>query len=109
MRRPYIDPLESSTNNYKLLLWDGNRRMIEMHLPAGEKDTLHSHQESLIYFLKGGKLRLNVRDGDPRELAPADGEAIVYESWTGSVSNTGETDVHAIIFETMTVRSSAGG
>ena len=109
MRRPFIDPLESSTDQYKLLLWDGNRRMYEMRLAAGEKDTLHSHQESLVYFIKGGKLRLNVRDGEPRELGVEDGATTVYEPWTGSVTNVGETDVHAIIFETMTVRSSAGG
>ena len=109
MRRPFIDPLESSTSNYRLLLWEGNRRMIDMRLAAGEKDTLHSHQESLVYFVKGGKLRLNMRDADPREIEPADGDSIVYEPWSGSVLNVGDTDVHAIIFETMTVRSSAGG
>lgn len=108
-RMPYIDPLESSTAQYKLLAWEGPRRMLEWRLAAGESDTLHSHQESLLYFIKGGKMRLHERKADSRDVEVADGDTMAYDPWTGRVENIGGTDIHAILFEVQSVRSSAGG
>ena len=44
---PYIDAIESSPEHYKLVKWHGDNRLIEFTLKAGERDSLHSHQESI--------------------------------------------------------------
>ncbi len=39
----YIDPVESSPNNYKLLFENDEVRVLEMSLRSGETDEEHSH------------------------------------------------------------------
>ena len=46
----YKDPIKVSPKNYRLLLEDGNYRMVEMLLPAGTSDVEHSHPNEMVYF-----------------------------------------------------------
>ncbi len=46
----YKDPIEVSPGNYRLLLEDGDYRMVEMWLPAGTSDIEHSHPNEMVYF-----------------------------------------------------------
>ncbi len=96
----YIDPIEASPANYKLLLEDGNRRLVEMTLKAGESDIEHSHPGELVYFITGGKIKVHLPGGESMEVELPDGATMAHEAWTHTVENIGTTDVHAIIFET---------
>ena len=51
----YKDPIEVSPDNYRLLLEDGDYRLVEMSLPAGTSDIEHSHPDEMVYFITGGK------------------------------------------------------
>ena len=39
----YIDPVEVSPDNYKVVLENDHVRVLEMNLKVGEKDEMHSH------------------------------------------------------------------
>lgn len=95
----YKDPIEVSPANYRLLLEDGDYRLVEMSLPAGTTDIEHSHPDEMVYFITGGNLRIHLPDGESVELEVQDGFAMKHEPWTHRVENIGSTDIKAILFE----------
>jgi hypothetical protein len=44
----YIDPTEVSPANYKTVWEEGDRRVVEMTLPAGTSDIQHSHPNEVV-------------------------------------------------------------
>lgn len=94
----YIDPCDVSPEYYQKLFENEHLRVVEMTLPAGHKDTEHSHPDETVYFIKGGKARIHVGD-DSMEAEIPDGHVMFHEAWTHVVENIGDTDIHAIIFE----------
>ena len=97
----YIDPTTASPNNYKLLAQEGDRRMVEMTLKAGESDITHSHPDELVYFITGSKVRIHLENGESVEADIPDGHVMAHEAWTHRVENIGTADIKAIIFEVM--------
>ena len=95
----YIDPTQSSPNNYKLLFEDDTHRVLEMTLPAGTKDNEHSHTSELVYFISGGSAHISLPGGESMDADIPDGHVMAHEAWTHTVENTGSKDIRAIIFE----------
>jgi len=95
----YKDPTNVSPNNYRLLLEDGDYRLVEMSLPAGTSDIEHSHPNEMVYFITGGKVRIHLPGDEPVELELPDGHVMKHEPWTHRVENIGATDIKAILFE----------
>ena len=95
---PYIDPTESSPDNYKVLEENEHVRMLEMIVPAVASDELHSHPNEAVYFITGGKARVTV-DGEQMEMELPDGASMLHEAWTHQVTNIGDTEIRAIIVE----------
>lgn len=95
----YIDPIKVSPKNYRLLLEDGDYRMVEMWLPAGTSDIEHSHPHEMVYFIKGGKARIHLPGGESVEMEIPDADVMKHEPWTHRVENIGSTDIKAILFE----------
>ena len=95
----YKDPIAVSPANYRLLVEDGDYRMVEMNLPAGTTDTEHSHPNEMVYFISGGKVRIHLPGGEAVELDIPNGHAMKHEPWTHRVENIGTTDIRAVIFE----------
>lgn len=96
----YIDVLAASPEYYRLLSQEGNVRVIEMRLPAGEADNLHSHHTETVYFVSGGLARITVGD-EAMEIEIPDGHVLHHGPWTHRVENIGESEIHAVIFERM--------
>jgi mannose-6-phosphate isomerase-like protein (cupin superfamily) len=88
-----------SPRNYRLLLEDGNYRIVEMLLPPGTSDIEHSHPNEMVYFITGGKARIHVPGGQAVELDIPDGHTMKHEPWTHRVENIGATEIKAVIFE----------
>ncbi len=98
----YIDPVDVSPGNYKLLFENEHVRVLQMSLNAGEIDNEHSHPSETVYFIRGGKLRVHLPDADAVELEVPDGGVIWHEPWTHRVENAGNSDVLAVIVENKT-------
>jgi quercetin dioxygenase-like cupin family protein len=96
------DPVEVSPDHYELLLENDAVRVLRMTLGPGDIDEEHSHPSETVYFLKGGKLRIHLPEGDPAELEIPDGGVIWHEPWTHRVENVGSSDVEAVIVESKT-------
>ena len=95
----YIDPVEVSSKNYKVLLENDHVRVLQMDLKAGESDVTHSHPSETVYFVKGGKAKIHLSDGGAMEADIPDGHVMWHEEWTHRVENQGTTDILAIIVE----------
>ncbi len=95
----YIDPVQVSPANYKVLLENERVRVVEMSLTAGEMDQTHSHPAETVYFVKGGRVRLHLPDGGTAEAEFPDGGVMWHEPWTHQVENIGNSDIRAIIVE----------
>lgn len=91
----YIDPVEVAPNNYRVLMENEQVRVLEMSLKVGEKDQMHSHPSETVYFIKGGKAKIQLPDGGGMEAELPDGHVM----WTHVVENIGSSDIKAIIVE----------
>jgi quercetin dioxygenase-like cupin family protein len=100
----YIDPVEASPDHYELLLDNDAVRVLRMTHAPGDIDQEHSHPSETVYFIKGGKLRIHLPEGEPAELEIPDGGVIWHEPWTHRVENIGESDVEAVIVEAKSER-----
>ncbi len=100
----YIDPVSVSPGSYRSLLENDRVRVLEMTLPAGQADEMHSHPCETVYFVSGGKVRLYLPDGVTAEAEFPDGGVMWHEPWTHRVENIGPSDIRAIIVESKTER-----
>jgi len=95
----YIDPVDVSPNNYKVLLENDRVRVLEMTLRAGETDEQHSHPSETVYFITGGKVKIHLPDGEVVEAELPDGHVMWNDAWTHQVENVGSAEIHAVIVE----------
>jgi beta-alanine degradation protein BauB len=95
----YIDPLQASPAQYRLLMENEHVRVLEMNLPANTRDETHSHPAETVYFVKGSKVRLHLPGGEQADAEFGDGDVMWHEPWTHQVENIGSTDIQAIIVE----------
>ena len=95
----YIDPIQSSPDNYRVLLENERVRVLEMKLPAGGRDQTHSHPAETVYFIRGGKARIHLADGEAADVDLPDGHVMWHDAWTHQVENLGASDIHAVIVE----------
>ena len=95
----YIDPVEVSPKNYRVLMENVHVRVLAMELKAGEKDEVRSHPSETVYFIKGGKAKITLPEGGSMEVELPDGHVMWHEGWTHQVENQGRSDIKAIIVE----------
>ncbi|NQW18092.1 MAG: hypothetical protein HQ478_11475 [Chloroflexi bacterium] len=95
----YIDPTEVDPKHYQLLDESPRTRVVLMTLPAGESDILHSHTAENVYFLSGGKAKIDIPGADSMEAEIPDGHVMFSDAWTHQVHNIGDTEIRAIIVE----------
>ena len=95
----YIDPTSVSPDVYKLLNENDKVRVVEMTLGAGQSDNKHSHRSETVYFVKGGKVKIDVEGGDTIEAEIPDGHVMFSDPWTHTVHNVGDNDIRAILIE----------
>ena len=77
----YIDPVKASPKHYRTLLENEHVRVVEMTLRAGDRDNQHSHPDETVFFITGGKVRINVPDGEAMEADLPDGH-VIYALFT---------------------------
>lgn len=84
---------------YTLLHEDDRVRILDMTLPPGVNDGMHSHFDEAAYFMTGSKLKIHLPEGDAVEMDVPDGAPMSHEAWTHSVENIGDKTLHAIVVE----------
>jgi quercetin dioxygenase-like cupin family protein len=94
-----IDAVKVSPKHYAVLLENEHVRVLDMRVPAGESDEVHSHPSETVHFLSGGKVRIHLPGGEAPEMEIPDGHVMWHEAWTHRVENIGTTEIRAIVVE----------
>ncbi|KZZ45346.1 hypothetical protein A3759_09805 [Thalassolituus sp. HI0120] len=89
----------SSPEYYHVLLENEHVLVLKMVLQPGESDMSHRHHNETVYFPKGGQLTITEENGESFVANVLDGHVMGHEAWAHQVSNTGDTEVVAIIVE----------
>ena len=94
-----LDAVVVAPDVYSILHEDERVRVLNMTLPPGVTDGLHSHPNEAVYFIKGSTIRIHLPEGDPIEMPVPDGAPLSHEAWTHTVENIGDALLHAIVVE----------
>src|SRR5215472_2297029 len=66
----------------KVVAEDGNVRVLRYSPAAGDKSAMHSHPESVVVVLKGGRVRYTSPDGTQKVVELKTGDAMIRPSVT---------------------------
>jgi quercetin dioxygenase-like cupin family protein len=90
----------ASPDIYKVIAQNDQYKVIAVTWKPGQKDIVHSHPASAVYYLTDCSLRIYAQDGTSREAQPRAGAAIVQRPIPGHVlENVGSADCRLIMFE----------
>jgi len=88
-----------SPSHYQVLLDNEHVLVLKMVLKPGESDVMHRHHNETVYFERGGKLTIAEINGKLIEAEIPDGHVMWHKAWSHQVTNSGTTEVVAIIVE----------
>jgi len=74
-------------------------RVLEAVIPPGTVEKLHSHPQSIVHVIEGGKMRDHFPDGTANDSDLVAGTSVWREAITHWAENTGDTTVHVVIVE----------
>lgn len=66
---PYIDRIDSSPDHCSVLIENDHVRMVEMKVPVGEADNMHSNPDETVYFITGDKAKIVEENTETMEAA----------------------------------------
>ncbi len=90
----------ASPDIYKVLAQNEQFKVITVTWKPGQKDVLHSHPASAVYYLTDCSLRIHLPDGSTRDGQPKAGMALVQQPIAAHVlENTGSADCRLVMFE----------
>ena len=90
---------KSSPDYYKLKLENDRVRVLEFKLPVGAVDNWHWHPSETFYVIKGGTLKIHLRDEKPMIVKVKEGNTMYHDKWEHKVENAGDTDIFIVIVE----------
>ena len=93
------DPVRVAPAAFKEKLKNGRVRVLEYISYPGNRESMHSHSDALIYVVKGGKIRSTDPMGNWVELEYNNGEVVWRPAVTHAVENMGKSTIHMIIVE----------
>ena len=89
----------ASPAHYQVLLDNEDVLVLKMVLKPGESDVMHIHHTETVYFERGGSLTITEANAQPVNAEVADGDVMWHKAWSHQVTNSGSTEVIAIIVE----------
>ena len=93
------DPVKLSPQYYKGLIDNDDIRVVEFHIPPGQKEPMPSHSHGFVYALEDAQLRISFPDGRTEEISVKAGEARWRDKITHAVENIGTTEARTLAVE----------
>jgi beta-alanine degradation protein BauB len=91
------DVMQTGVKHIKVLAEDDKVRVLHFTPSKGDKTPLHSHPETVLYVVKGGKIRTTLADGTSTVVELKTGETSLRPPVTHS--DEALEDIDAIIIE----------
>ena len=91
------DAMQYGVRHLKVLAEDDRVRVLEYSARNGDKTPMHSHPSSVVYVLKGGRVKYTLPDGSTKIVALKTGETRLRPPVTHS--DEALDDVDSILIE----------
>jgi quercetin dioxygenase-like cupin family protein len=88
-----------SEEKSRVLLDNHRVRVLELRLPPGESEPMHSHPDYLVYVLSPAIMRMTAADGSTKVVDLRSGDVSFGPPTTHSGENVGGTTLHELIIE----------
>ncbi len=94
------DAVKASPEHFKILLENEYVRVVEYSLKPGEKDDWHTHPAKSSYVVSGGKLKINLENGE-KIIADEKTGTASWMDYVGKhyVENIGDSTVTIVLTE----------
>src|SRR4051812_18455058 len=93
------DPIKVAPEYYKVLQENEQERVLEIHLPPGQKAAMHAHPDYIIYNFSPCQVRFTAPDGKTTEAEFKAGEAAFRPGEIHAVENIGKAECHVLNIE----------
>ena len=93
------DALKVVPEMTNLLLENDHVRVYDVRFKPGQRATMHTHPNHVIYVLNDGKMKITPSKGKPQEIPLKAGQVIWMDATAHIAENTGKTHVHNLIVE----------
>jgi ketosteroid isomerase-like protein/quercetin dioxygenase-like cupin family protein len=93
------DAVKVDPAHYKVLAENAGVRVLRIGYAAGEKSQMHSHPDSMLFVLSGGKVRFTMPDGKTEDDDLPTDSAAYTPAATHNPANMGKTALDAILVE----------
>jgi beta-alanine degradation protein BauB len=94
-----LDPLKAAPDTHKLAFENAFVRVLEVRVPPGKTEPLHSHPRRIVVYLSDFNTRTTVRGGKPEDNLRTAGLVRWSEPLVHTVENIGQTEGHVISVE----------
>jgi quercetin dioxygenase-like cupin family protein len=81
---------------HKVLLDNEHVRVLDVHVPPGQKIAMHSHPASVVYCVTDAKMKVTLPDGTTRVAECKAGTAGWRDPGTHAVENVGTAEFHLV-------------
>ena len=92
------DSVKVAPDVYKVLFENEKVRVLEVEMEEGSGTEMHSHPDTLIYVLSGGKVNFTDHSGEVVPLETAAGEAVWMEATEHATDHVAGA-IHALLIE----------
>ena len=92
------DSVKVAPDVYKVLFENEKVRVLEVKMEEGSGTEMHSHPDTLIYILSGGKVNFTDPSGEVVELETAAGETVWMEATEHATDHVAGA-IHALLIE----------
>jgi beta-alanine degradation protein BauB len=92
------DSVKVAPDVYKVVFENEKLRVLEVQMEPGSGTEMHSHPDTLIYVLSGGKVNFTDSSGEVVELETADGETVWMEATEHATDHVAGA-IHALLIE----------
>jgi hypothetical protein len=94
-----VDPVKQSPRYYKIWVDNDRVRVLEYHLPSGQREAMHSHPPGVVFITSDARLRTMLPNGPVSEASFKAGEVHWRDATTHAAENIGTTEFTALALE----------
>ena len=92
------DAVKVAPDVYKVVFENEKVRVLEVKMEEGSGTEMHSHPDTLIYILSGGKVNFTDPSGEVVDLETTEGETVWMEATEHATQHVAGA-IHALLIE----------
>lgn len=98
-RQSQVDPVKQSPQYYKVRVDNDRVRVLEYHLPSGQRESMHSHPPGVVFITSDARLRTTLPNGSASESSFKAGEVHWRDHTMHAMENIGTGEFTALGIE----------